>query len=70
MELILIILGYIIISLAAISTAYNLYEKVVNRAIIFESIPLEWKIQTIIMGIISICLILFVVLFGIYIIVG
>lgn len=69
MELMLVILGYVILSLCAILAAYQLYKqfKMINT---FTFLPLERRIVSIIMVALSVCLILFVLLFGIYIIVG
>lgn len=69
MELMLIILGYVILSLSAILAAYQLYKQF-KMITTFTFLPLERRIVSIIMIALSICLILFVLLFGIYIIVG
>lgn len=66
----IITFGYLIFNFAAIYTAYNLYEKVTNRIPIFESIPLEWKIETIIMAALAVFMFVFVLLINLYIILG
>ena len=69
MELMLVILGYVILSLGAILAAYQLYKQF-KMITTFTFLPLERRIVSIIMIVLSICLILFVLLFGIYIIMG
>lgn len=70
MLMVIVTFGYLIFNFAAVYTAYNLYEKVANRIPIFESIPLEWKIETIIMAALAIFLFIFILLINLYIILG